>query len=337
MFESFCAFWKQHFPEYFDGCSVLEDDTDIDVSPVSCVICTFTPSDENIDIIYRKLCEGGMLLVKSVSKMIEKPFFDFSYYEGNMFVGVKPGDKACYLPQFPATPCRARKRDRKLLYILCPMLEAFEDAKKRYEEVLWARPILIPTTYYLENVMFDRLLRIRAREWQFAGHVGCVAWRAHEKFDVNLLHSPFPDNADVVAFVYRGDPLIQTAARWHPRFEEVWLPCMDALGYGRHQSMSDSIPSFYCNYWAASPSWMWRYIAEFARLKRCLESMENIQEPLWSDSTYTSRGGDIARQSLDSCVRSWGVPFYPYHPFICERYPCLFFWSQGARLGILHK
>lgn len=335
MFDVFVSFFTAS-TRSFDRVFVADDgqaSTYEHVKDRSAIVCTSDDIETNaIDAIYTALAPGGVMCVKTQYQVVDAMFFDYAYYQPGYFIGVKPGTNACYLPLFPGADLVARKPDRKLIYVLCPGADTFDAAVRRYHGKHWARPVLIPTTYYLENVMYDRLLRERCVQWQYADFVGCIASKAHEKFDVSKLDAPLVAKGDVHVFMYRGDPLLKTATRWHPRFEHVWTPVMDALGYPRSLSVSDVIPSFYANYWACRPSWMWRYIQEFARFKNVLETHGTIQEALWSDSRYSVRGEHVAGMDETRCVQTWGVPYYPYHPFVCERYPCLFFWAHGATM-----
>jgi hypothetical protein len=266
---------------------------------------------------------------------IDDAFFDYMIYENGVFVGRKPSISAAFLPTCPTVPLLLKRPDRNLIYVLCPTSEALEKARDVYANCKWARLVFNASTYYLENVAYHFILPSRALEWEHADFVGCIGWRAYEKMtSLDINHVIREGNkADVIAFLFRGDLMVKTADTWHPKFSKIWTPLLESMGYKKHDIESDDIPAFYCNYWAARPAWMAEYIGFSSKLKRAMETVPTIQADLWSDSTYMARGKDIAKMSEEQCMTVWGVPFYPYHTFICERAACFFFWIRRAKLA----
>ena len=226
---------------------------------------------------------------------------------------------------------------RILVYVLCDRSSRIEDATKVFGQYAWARIITIPTTFWLENVMYLTLLNARRDEWKDVDYVGCISWKASEKIvttDVlavvkEVCAATGTKPPDVIPLGCAPYPLIQQATAHHPLFERIWTPVIEALGY--HPDYS-TLVAFYYNYWLATPQWMDRYIAEFHRFVITLESMPSIQPLLWSDAAYDGR------QSDEVCMTIYGVPYYPYHTFLCERFPCVYFHEMGAHIsGVLAK
>lgn len=226
------------------------------------------------------------------------------------------------------------RSERRVIYVLCPDVAAETAARETYAAHDWARIIRIPTTFYLESVMYSTILQRRIEEWKDADFVGCIAWTAHKKLQTLDLGPLLRPDLDLVAFMYRGDPLVATATRWHPRFQFIWTQVLRHMGYADDAILNPLIPSFYCNYWAARPWVMRAYLDFFAKFKHALETLPHIQDALWSDSEYSDRGTDIASISSERCMTIWGVEYYPYHPFLCERLICFFITTVEPRVRL---
>jgi len=278
---------------------------------------------------------GGLLVGRgTVEDLSKESWTDYAICEDSMVVARKRAAGAAFLPDIPGT--LYKKPHRNLIYVLGPHADAETHAREIYRAHEWARIIRIPSTFYLESVMYHTILQRRQREWEHADYVGCVSWTAHTKMQSLDLDHVLPTNLDFVAFLYRGDALVDTATRWHPEFKRVWIPTLRAMGYKESDILASNIPSFYCNYWACRPAIMDRYLEFFRDFKIQLESLPDVQDALWSDAQYKARGKDVAALSDETCMRIWGVPFYTYHPFVCERLPCFFVTTiPGLRIGAI--
>lgn len=222
--------------------------------------------------------------------------------------------------------------DRYVIYVLCNREDHVTKAREVYKECSWARILFIPTTWYLENIMYISILDRRRSEWENAEYVGCISWRAFEKLATIRLDSIIDEakNActpDVVAFGYKKENFIFGAIRHHPNFLDVWQPVMDELGYDPDYK---KVVPFYYNYWVATPSWMSKYIEDFRNFIRVLENLPSVQRALWSDSRY------LHSQTIEDCLKIYGVPYYPHHSFICERFPCVYFHVQHAKIVVVN-
>lgn len=308
-------------------------------------LCDHARSDDDVTLMLNNTIPGGLVLFNANPAKVlhghdaklDDVFFDYFEYESSVFIGRTHGPNAHFLPKFPDGLVTSQRASRNLIYVLCPNAEAVKKAREVYSHK-WARIIWIPTTVYLESVAYYHTLASRMPEWKHADYVGCIGWSAYDKMNSLDLDDVISQsqNADVVAFMYRGDPLVATADTWHPKFSNIWVPVLTSMGYAQNDIVSTDIPSFYCNYWAARPSHMAAYIDFFKKFKIQLENVPEIQSALWSDSTYKDRGTDIAKLDEEQCMTIWGVPYYPYHPFICERLPCFFFWTttQAKLAGV---
>ena len=99
-------------------------------------------------------------------------------------------------------------------------------------------------------------------------------------------------------------------------------------GAGIEWSVGDRLRlPIYNNYVIARP-WVWdRYVNEM--LNPCMEVMKNAEgefrELLWQDARYHKS----RRKSVQAHLQAnFGVPHYPLHTFICER-----FWSVWVEMN----
>jgi hypothetical protein len=224
-----------------------------------------------------------------------------------------------------------------IIYVLSPTTEDLERSREELKEYPWARPILIPTTYYLESVMYTHVLHRRRAEWEHAEYVGTIAHSAIEKLtNISSIYDTVcqasEEHADVAAFLYRGDSLVAAAEKWHPGFLRIWAASLRYLGFPMDKIVSEDIPSYYCNYWAATPETMKSYIQFFKTFVHTLDTLPVISDEIWNDAGYSVRGPEIAKLNAEQCMKIWGVGYYPFHPFIAERIPCFFFWVTGKKL-----
>lgn len=242
-----------------------------------------------------------------------------------------------FLPLLTDSPLIKRKSDRYLIYVLCPTHTDLAAAKDTFKEHPWAVPIVIPTTFYLESVMYFHVLPRRRTEWEHADYVGTIAHSAHRKLQsipaiLDVLRAASEKQSDVAAFMMRKLPLIQVAEMWHPGFLKVWVPALQYHGFPFDKIVSPDILPFYCNYWAATPQTMNTYIEFFSSFRVTLETLQGVCDDIWKDSGYHRSGPDNARITPDRCEEIWGTRHYPFHPFVCERLPCFFFWVMGKNV-----
>lgn len=219
-----------------------------------------------------------------------------------------------------------------VVYILCYDDATLEIAEERFGAFNWAIIIVIPSSPFLENCMYTEILESREHEWMGCDFVGTLSWKAPDKIiipDMNVLGRYLEVNPlDVVALCFNNLNMTLTcqAVLTHNAFESIWTGLLSQLDIDA-DTVDKTVKPFYCNYWLATPVWMRRYIAFFKKAKHVLETYEPIQETLWSDSQYA-----LASLTPERCMLVFGRPYYPYHPFICERLPSVFFTLHGANI-----
>jgi hypothetical protein len=263
---------------------------------------------------------------------------DWAVYDAEDGRALFHGSTTRFLPLKIGKTLVKRKPDRYLIYVLCPTQADVRAARETFREHPWAVPIVIPTTFYLESVMYFHVLPHRRAEWEHAEYVGTIAHSAPRKLRsaesipaiLDVLKNGSEKHSDVVAFMMRTLPLIQVAEAWHPGFLDAWVPALKHHGFPPDKIVSPDIVPFYCNYWAATPATMDTYIAFFSSFRMTLDTLPGVYEAIWKDSGYHRAHPDAGRMTRDRCEEIWGTRHYPFHPFVCERLPCFFFWAVGT-------
>ena len=217
------------------------------------------------------------------------------------------------------------------IYVIAHSADTLERARQTYIDPIF-RPILLPQTPFMESTMYTEWLMEHEDEWRNVDIVGCISYSAITKQPNilrmhDILETAMAQGAPFIAFLYRGDPLVSTAVRWHTdAFRVAWEKVWHALGYTSDDIMDDTqIHSFYSNYWATTPSLMREYCDLMHRLNTMIETTPALKDCLWKDSTYQDRGTDIAKMPESTRLELFGVPYYPLLGFVCERMPCLWF------------
>jgi hypothetical protein len=219
-----------------------------------------------------------------------------------------------------------------LFYILAFNDETFQEGGRSFPES-WNKTIVIPTTKYLESIMYDSVLASREGEWANASYVGTFSYRAKKKFvlpDARAIWKQVKaSNPDVIVFVRANTSLLGHAQSSHPNFTRLWYKVLSTMGYAADDILSGHIPTFFCNYWAAKPAWMRAYIDFFRKAKAVIESLPEETRALFEEDSNYLAGGMTPQQ----CMQIFGKPYYTYYPFLCERLACFFFWKMGAKIS----
>lgn len=230
---------------------------------------------------------------------------------------------------------------RIVVYVLCPHEDAFRAATNEYGDKAWAEVIRLPQEQpYLESYMYTTWLAENEEAWRDADWVGCIAWSASTKQSLvkrmdEICEEATTNGADFIGLMYRGDPLVPTAERWHPGFTKAWCAAWTSVGWPPDLVLHDRIPSFYCNYWLTSPLVMKRYCVLMAYLAMRIETLPDLKALLWTDSTYHERGTDIAKMTHDECDARFGARHYPMVIFVMERMICVFASVMASKFVFL--
>ena len=153
---------------------------------------------------------------------------------------------------------------------------------------------------------------------RWVGEIANVSKRAFspEAFAVELQRAA----PDVMGFQTHvpHDP-VSVAERFHPGFAHHFRHIMAAIGYGWEPTVFEHV--FYFNHFVATPAVYERYVEEM--LAPAMEVMDHMPE-LMHDSRYPN--------PLPEPLKArFGVPHYPFHPFLCERFFSYFAHLHGLR------
>lgn len=218
------------------------------------------------------------------------------------------------------------------LYIVCHDNYSKGYCSFHYGQIPYAKIHRIPTTQYFETHMFLCALDERREEWEKTDYVGMITWRAKQKLPLpnfdEAIFAAKEANADVIAFYKptceQQQDLIGWGEKCHPHFRFLWCHLCNQLGYNPSAYVDPSIPVFYCNYWMAKPAWMDKYMEHIKKAKHILETFDTedgeFQRLLHCNSGFSVK------------VPRPGIPYVTYHCFLLERLPCLFFWTNGAKV-----
>lgn len=223
-----------------------------------------------------------------------------------------------------------------LIYVLCYDQKSETLAKERFGNITWMKILFIPTTFYLESILYSEILSDIEDEWITSDYVGTISYSCIEKgLSVYTIQKIFTEAAkqadlpDVIAFYSEENTqMLKITNLLHPNFENIWnllLSKLETVGY-KNNINNNQIKGFYCNYWVAKPEWMKRYISFFRKARIMLDYNATLRKEIWKDSNYQSK------LSKDELMRIYGKPYYPYIPFIYERLPCYYFENENATI-----
>lgn len=128
---------------------------------------------------------------------------------------------------------------------------------------------------------------------------------------------------DVMSFQRHSphDP-ISFSNKFHPNFSAYFKKVMNEIGYIWTPKLYKNV--FYCNYFVAKEEIYEEYVKTM--LIPAMEVMNNMPE-LMKNSNYPHKLPGNLKQKF-------GVNYYPYHTFICER--MFSFYADFKQLNCLH-
>lgn len=226
----------------------------------------------------------------------------------------------------------------RIIYVLCYDDESEKKAHGDFDKFDWARIYRIPEevqNHLFEGVMYQSELMKLYDEWKDKKYVGTCAYNMFKKINENFVFSipdskfnvldkiETSDSYDFVGFM----PVLSTHAWDHIYMSRI----LNELSYGNariNQRFGIRLPIsiknyFPFNYWMATPQKMLEYINYFN--SKWLPALE--EHPLvWESAGYN---GKLSPDRLLYLTRG-KCNHYPYHPFVNERLPSLYFEKTKA-------
>ena len=223
-----------------------------------------------------------------------------------------------------------------LIYVLCYDSVSEKLAKERFGSISWMKVLFIPTTFYLESILYAEILSDLENEWITSDYVGTISYSCIDKgLSIYTIKKAFTEASkqselpDVIAFyAEKNTNMINITNLLHPNFINVWdklLNKLETVGC-KQKIKNNQIKGFFCNYWVAKPEWMIRYCSFFRKARVILDYNQTIRSEIWKDSNYPLK---LTQYEL---MRIYGKPYYPYIPFVCERLPCYYFENENATI-----
>lgn len=234
----------------------------------------------------------------------------------------------------------------RIIYILCHDDASEETATADFKQYPWARIHRIRNqTHLLESGMYQHELMSMYHEWKDAEFVGTLSYKLLARMPFYSHFTSFQrivqqiettTEADVVGFINAHGGLWEQL----PHLRQIIYDTLDAchvnIRASRYNVRTRKMVTEYrfepfvtkCmfhNYWMARPAWMLQYIQFFNQT--WLPALE--RHPLvWHDSRYS---GNVSRERL--LVLTGGrADYYPYHAYVNEILPTLFFTHVDARV-----
>jgi hypothetical protein len=125
-----------------------------------------------------------------------------------------------------------------------------------------------------------------------------------------------PENLTTTYYLVPAeDRRLAFLSKFHgPAFMKIWTWLISALGYEKYKE--HDFKGFSANMWIAPRPFVVKYVHVMKRaIYLCDNAPKEIHALLYSDPHYN---GSIK----DKCMEKFGIPHYPFHPFIMENIIC---------------
>jgi hypothetical protein len=137
-----------------------------------------------------------------------------------------------------------------------------------------------------------------------------------KKINPNLIFQSL--DTDVVSFFrnHKNKNVVNKADVFHPGFKRALNNILKAIGF-EVDLEKDTRFTVYQNHFIAKSHIYEQYVKELlipAMNEMCNKANKELQNIIWQDSNYHKK-----KTMSDKLKKEMGVPYYPYHTFICER------------------
>lgn len=182
------------------------------------------------------------------------------------------------------------------------------------------------TEYFENEVIVDLVQNRKHRDSEYFGVFSHDA-RSHIRFkEGDLVFNPqnlqtvIENNKDIDWFAFekrrKQENIIFQAERYHRGFVKIVQAILEETGFlPEIPTKLDKIVLF--NHFIARSEVYQRYVDEL--LIPAIKVLKTLPET-FNDAKYKN----VDERTKKRFIRSFGKPYYPFHPFICERLPSLF-------------
>mmetsp|Transcript_300 Transcript_300/g.997 ORF Transcript_300/g.997 Transcript_300/m.997 type:complete len:420 (-) Transcript_300:218-1477(-) len=260
-----------------------------------------------------------------------------------------------YANEMRASCERRTEKGKVLVYVLYYDESSHAEALTGYSQYPWARFLKVGSDEIFENQAYlmpehennradrERLMDYFS-EWCDAEFVGLIAYKAAEKvghqvaqeidkITLRATKSSGSQDAHSVEFValYQprwNVPLMMDGLCFHGlHFRHAYCDLLTSVGFSERQ-IEDSFAIRYAasNYWLTTPTLMLHYVQFMSMLVGKIHNDTRIQMALDHDARY----GVKKASRKATAERVFHTHYYKLHPFVLERMPSFFFWSQNV-------
>ena len=200
------------------------------------------------------------------------------------------------------------------------------------------------TVFFENSVIVEKIMKDRAHSeceyfavisYKLREKIGAVMkerWKSLPEIANHSSENFRPSAFEAVLKKYKPDVLsfqrhmphdpVSVANRFHPNFSLLFSKIMEKIGFQYMPEMLNDV--FYCNFFAAKSTVYEAYVREM--LWPAMLVMEKMPE-LYENSRYPS--------TLPTHLQDeWGINYYPYHSFLCER--MFSYYAKSRGLNCLH-
>lgn len=186
-------------------------------------------------------------------------------------------------------------------------------------------------TPFFENTVIERLVLASEAE-----KISVCSWKLKDKMRWNvrrprtLTEEILQGDYEVMSFTGNTQyhQFLYAAEKWHPGIRGILGRIMGYIG----KSMPGEIKNpIYQNHFSARQDIYKKYVREY--LSPAMAFME-ADPDCWKDSGYTQLNKTDAA-SADWLQRTIGIPYYPMHPFVCERLFAIFCHNERIKVDYL--
>eukprot|EP00958_Prasinococcus_capsulatus_P009734 scaffold946_cov415-Prasinococcus_capsulatus_cf.AAC.9 len=253
-----------------------------------------------------------------------------------------------YANEMRASCERRTEKGKVLVYVLYYDESSHAEALTGYSQYPWAR--------FLKAATDEMCVSVRSARCD-AEFVGLIAYKAAEKvghqvaqeidkITLRATKSSGSQDAHSVEFValYQprwNVPLMMDGLCFHGlHFRHAYCDLLTSVGFSERQQqltmpvcltriqIEDSFAIRYAasNYWLTTPTLMLHYVQFMSMLVGKIHNDTRIQMALDHDARY----GVKKASRKATAERVFHTHYYKLHPFVLERMPSFFFWSQNV-------
>lgn len=188
---------------------------------------------------------------------------------------------------------------------------------------------------FMENSVLKKMWR--DKDFYCCNYYGVLSWRFNSKTQLDydkVINKIYSDDGTTDVFSFYGEErnqniFIKDAVYHGENLPKICNLIFEKLGY--KDVLSLKTPLIYCNYWIAKASVFDKYMSSILiPAMQLMEDNSDIKKLVNMDSGYFNYldkydlRTDKVGNDIELAIRIFGVPYYTFHPFVCERLMSIF-------------